>query len=102
MLTTICLATCESAKTDSPQGFLGIAPKIVQKGVPAVVAMRYQVLVSTAEIFLEEFYNAITERKPVDWAVQWARNQVSSDAGLDNREFATPVLFMRADDGNIF
>ncbi len=98
----VCLATCESAKTDSPQGFLGIAPKIVQKGVPAVVAMRYSVLISTAEIFLKEFHNAIAERKPVDWAVQWARNQVSLDAGLDNREFATPVLFMRAEDGNIF
>ncbi len=98
----VCLATCESAKSDSPQSFLGIAPKIVQKGVPAVVAMRYQVLISTAEIFLEAFYNAIAEHKPVDWAVQWARNQVSLDKGLDNREFATPVLFMRAEDGNIF
>jgi len=98
----VSLATCESAKSDSPKGFLGIAPKIVQKGVPAVVAMRYSVLISTAEIFIEEFYNAIAERKPVDWAVQWARNQVALDRGLDNREFATPVLFMRAEDGNIF
>ncbi len=98
----VSLATCESAKTDSPKGFLGIAPKIVQRGVPAVVAMRYRVLISTAEIFLEEFYNALAENKPVDWAIQWARNQVSLDKGIDNREFATPVLFMRAKDGNIF
>ena len=98
----VSLATCESAKSNSPKGFLGIAPKIVQKGVPAVVAMRYSVLISTAEIFIEEFYNAIAERKPVDWAVQWARNQVALGRGLDNREFATPVLFMRAEDGNIF
>ncbi|RLC12891.1 MAG: hypothetical protein DRI57_17230, partial [Deltaproteobacteria bacterium] len=102
LLRLVCLATCESAKSDSPKGFLGIAPQIVQKGIPAVVAMRYSILISTAEIFLEEFYQAIAERKPVDWAVQWARNQVSLDKGLDNREFATPVLFMRAKDGNIF
>jgi hypothetical protein len=98
----VCLATCESAKSDSPKSFLGIAPKIVQKGVPAVVAMRYVVLVSTAEIFLENFYTALAARKPVDWAVQWARNAVSIKTGLDNREFATPVLYMRAKDGNIF
>ena len=101
-LKLICLASCESDRSNSPKGFVGIAPKIVQKGVPAVLAMRYSVLISTAEIFLEEFYKAIAEHKPIDWAVQWARNQVSLDKGLNNREFATPVLFMRAKDGNIF
>jgi len=98
----VCLATCESAKSDSPQSFLGIAPQIVQRGVPAVVAMRYPVRVSTAEIFLESFYKAVAARKPVDWAVQWARNAISIQVGLNNRDFATPVLFMRAKDGNIF
>jgi CheY-like chemotaxis protein len=98
----VSLATCESAKSDSPKSFLGIAPQIVQRGVPAVVAMQYKVLISTAEIFLEHFYRAVATRKPVDWAVQWARKAVSIKMGLDNREFATPVLYMRAKDGNIF
>ena len=98
----ICLATCESAKSDSPKSFLGIAPQLVQRGTPAVVAMRYPVLVSTAEIFLESFYKAVAARKPVDWAVQWARNAISIQVGLNNRDFATPVLFMRARDGKIF
>ncbi len=98
----VSLATCESAKSDSPQGFLGIAPKIVQRGVPAVVAMQYAVLVKTAESFLENFYTSISARKPVDWAVQWARNAISIEMGTDNREFATPVLYMRAEDGEIF
>ena len=64
--------------------------------------MRYPVLVSTAEIFLDSFYKAVSARKPVDWAVQWARNAIAVKVGMDNREFATPVLFMRAKDGNIF
>lgn len=98
----VSLATCESAKSNQPREFLGIAPQIVQRGVPAVVAMRYSVLVSTAKIFLEEFYKAVAARKPVDWAVQWARNQIALDKGHGNREFATPVLYMRAKDGNIF
>ncbi len=98
----VCLATCESAKSDSPKSFLGIAPKIVQRGVPAVVAMRYPVLVSTAEIFLKSFYKAVAARRPVDWAVQWARNAIYVQVGANSREFATPVLFMRAKDGNIF
>lgn len=96
------LATCESAKSESQRSFVGIAPKIVQMGVPAVVAMQYNVLISTAEIFLENFYKSVAGRKPVDWAVQQARNAISIIEGLDNREFATPVLYMRAEDGNIF
>lgn len=98
----VCLATCESAKSDSPKSFLGIAPRLVQRGTPAVVAMRYPVLVSTAEIFLDNFYTLLAARKPVDWAVQSARNAIAIKVGLGNREFATPVLFMRAKDGSIF
>lgn len=98
----VSLATCESAKSDAQQGFLGIAPKIVQKGVPAVVAMQYSVQISTARIFIEYFYSAISHRKPVDWAVQWARNAIASEMGYANREFATPVLYMRARGGKIF
>jgi hypothetical protein len=98
----VSLATCESAKSDDPQGFLGIAPRLVQRGVPAVVAMQYTVYVRTAKVFLEDFFTSVAAHKPVDWATQAARNAVSQELGLDNREFATPVLFMRAEDGNVF
>jgi hypothetical protein len=98
----VSLATCESARSSSPEGFLGIAPKIVQRGIPAVVGMRYKVFIDTAEIFLKNFYGAIAARKPADWAVQSARNVISIKRGTDNREFATPVLYMRAKDGEIF
>jgi hypothetical protein len=98
----VSLATCESARSDSPKSFLGIAPQIVQRRTPAIVAMRYPVLVKTAEIFVENFYKALAARYPVDWAVQSARNAIAIKMGLHNREFATPVLFMRAKDGNIF
>lgn len=44
----------------------------------------------------------IAAHKPVDWAVQSARNAILLEFGLNNREFATPVLYMRAKDGNVF
>jgi CHAT domain-containing protein len=98
----ISLATCESAQSDNPQGFLGIAPQLVQRGVPAVIAMQYEVYIKTAKVFLDSFYNAVAARKPIDWATQSARNDISLEFGLDNREFATPVLYMRAEDGVVF
>jgi serine/threonine protein kinase len=98
----ISLATCESAKSDDPQGFLGIAPQLVQRGVPAVVAMHYKVYVKTAKVFLEDFYTSVSARRSIDWAVQSGRKAISLEFGLDNREFVTPVLYMRAEDGEIF
>lgn len=98
----IVMATCESAQSDDPQSFLGIAPQLVQRGTPAVIAMQYAVQIKTAKVFLEEFYTAVAARRPIDWAAQSARNNLSLEFGLDNREFATPVLYMRAQDGNVF
>jgi hypothetical protein len=101
-LKLVSLATCESAKSENPQGFLGIAPKLVQRGIPAVLSMQYKVYIKTAKVFLEDFYTAIAARKPIDWATQSARNAISLEFGLNNREFATPVLYMRTKDGNLF
>lgn len=98
----ISMATCESAQSDDPQGFLGISTQLVQRGIPAVVAMQYEVYIKTAKVFMEDFYTSVTNHKPIDWAVQSARNAISLEFGLDNREFATPVIYMRARDGNVF
>jgi hypothetical protein len=98
----ICLATCESAKSDASQGFSGMAPQLVQRGIPAVIAMQYKIKISSATLFFESLYRSVAARKSIDWAVQQARNSVAADKGYDNREFATPVLYMRARDGEIF
>ena len=98
----ISMVTCESAQSNNPQGFLGIAPQLVQRGTPAVVAMQYSVYIKTAKVFLEDFYTCVASHKPIDWAVQSARNAISLKFGLGDREFATPVLYMRAKDGNVF
>ena len=70
--------------------------------MPAIIsALQYAVGVALAKTFFEDFYTRLAARKAVDWAVQSARNAVSQEFGLDNREFATPVLYMRAEDGVI-
>lgn len=98
----VSLTACEGGASDDPQGFSGIAPQLVQRGIPAVVAMQYKVRIKTARLFLEEFYLAIAEGKPVDWATQWARGAIAQEYGIADREFATPVLYMRAKGGNVF
>ncbi len=38
---------------------------------------------------------------PVDTVIQKTRNAISQEVGLDKRDFATPVLYVRAKDGII-
>ena len=85
----------------SNQAFAGTAPNLVQKGIPAVVAMQYSILDSTAKLFADEFYRTLALGYPVDAAIQETRNAISIEVGLDKRDFATPVLYMKAKDGII-
>ena len=95
------LNSCQGATVSSNQAFAGIAPNLVRRGIPAVVAMQYSILDSTAKLFADEFYRTLALGWPVDAAIQTTRNAISQEVGLDQRDFATPVLYMRAKDGMI-
>ncbi|MDJ0677647.1 MAG: CHAT domain-containing protein [Calothrix sp. MO_167.B42] len=92
----VILNSCQGATVSSNQVFAGTAPNLVQKGIPAVVAMQYHILDSTAKLFADEFYRTLAQGYPVDAAIQTTRNAISMEMGLDRRDFATPVLYMRA------
>jgi tetratricopeptide (TPR) repeat protein len=97
----VILNSCKGAEISSSHVFAGMAPHLVQRGIPAVIAMQYSIRDETAKDFAKEFYRSLALAKPVDEAVQSARNFISINAGLDKRDFATPVLYMRARDGII-
>ncbi len=97
----VILNSCQGAKVSSNQAMSGTAPNLVRRGIPAVVAMQYTILDSTAKLFTDEFYRTLALGYPVDAAIQSTRNAISMEVGLDKRDFATPVLFMRAKDGII-
>jgi|GEM_PF-2928725 len=95
------LNSCQGAAVSSQQVFAGIAPNLVRRGIPAVVAMQYSILDTTAKLFADEFYRTLALGWPVDAAIQTTRNAISMEVGLDKCDFATPVLYMRAKDGII-
>lgn len=95
------LNSCEGTGMSSQQVFAGIAPNLVRRGIPAVVAMQYPIFDRTAKLFADEFYRTLAVGYPVDAAIQTTRNAISMEIGLDKRDFATPVLYMRAKDGII-
>ncbi|GEM_PF-4013760 len=95
------LNSCQGAAVSSNQVFAGIAPNLVRRGIPAIIAMQYSILDSTAKLFADEFYRTLALDWPLDAAIQSTRNAISIEVGLDKPDFATPVLYMRAKDGII-
>ncbi|MFZ7125325.1 MAG: CHAT domain-containing protein [Desulfobacterales bacterium] len=103
-LKLIVLNACQGATVSAARAFVGIAPKVVATGVPAVVAMQYPIYDSAAALFAGTFYFALFQGPNagrIDWAMAQARNALARDYP-DGREVATPVLFMRAPEGVLF
>jgi hypothetical protein len=99
----VLLQACEGGTLSSSQAFAGVASKIVQQNVPVVVAMQYEVTNSTASRFALKFYQQLATEDPVDLAAQLGRYAIAlSPTQYRKRDFATPVLFMQVQDGNLF
>ncbi len=99
-LRLVVLNACEGARQSPADPFGGVAQNLVAQGVPAVVAMQFEITDEAATVFSAEFYHAIADGYPIDAALAEARVAVFSD---DNDvEWGTPVLYLRASDGRIF
>jgi hypothetical protein len=99
-LRVVVLNACEGARATRADPFSGVAQTLVQQGVPAVIAMQFEIIDQAAITFASEFYSAIADGYPVDAALSEARLGIHSD---DNDiEWGTPVLYLRAPDGRLF
>jgi len=98
-LRLVLLNSCEGARGSEGDPFSSTAATLVRRGVPAVVAMQYEISDEAAIEFSRNFYGAVADGLPVDAAVANARTAVSMDSPL---EWGTPVLYMRSPDGRIF
>lgn len=106
-LKLVVLNACKGAtvaEARSGRGFIGTAPAILRARVPAVVAMQYSIRDDVAVTFAETFYNRLTAGRwagRVDMAVTLARSACRRDFPRD-RGFATPILYLRSQDGLLF
>ncbi|MBN2392953.1 MAG: CHAT domain-containing protein [Anaerolineae bacterium] len=95
----VFLAACQSAARSTTDTFLGLGPKLVEAGMPAVVAMQESVTVATARKLSQVFYQRLVEHGIVDCAINEARS-VLLTAGRPDA--TVPVLFMRLKDGQLW
>jgi CHAT domain len=89
------LNACEAGRTDPADPFAGVADMLVRRGIPAVVAMQFEVSDTAAVEFAPALYGALAAGRPVDAAVAEARKAMFTVSPL---EWATPVLYLRTED----
>jgi peptidoglycan hydrolase-like protein with peptidoglycan-binding domain/CHAT domain-containing protein len=100
-LRLVVLNSCEGARTTLTDPYAGVATTLIQLGVPAVVAMQFEISDDAALLFAEELYtNLVGRQDPIDAAVAEARKAVYTE--VDAIEWATPVLFVRDPDVELF
>lgn len=94
------LNACQGAETSEQDPYAGVAQRLVRGGVPAVIAMRTAISDQAAVSLARSFYAALAAGAAVDTALAEARKALFT--GCCAEEWATPVLYMRAAEGQLW
>jgi len=94
------LNCCEGTRASQASPFTGVAQALLQKSVPAVVAMQFDVTDVAALALGETFYEALADGCEVDTALAETRKALYASA--NEVEWATPVLYLQSEDGRLF
>lgn len=88
-----CDTAC-SGDREEQAPFAGLAPALVQGGLPAVVAMQTPISAQRAIAFSREFYRTLASEGTVEEAAMEGRQAIHG-LGTDEAQWAIPVLFLR-------
>jgi hypothetical protein len=94
------LNACEGARSGREDPFAGTAQSLVRQGIPAVIAMQFEITDDAALTFAHSLYQAVGDGYPLDASMAEARKSIRNMP--NDVEWATPVLHMRAGDGRVF
>jgi hypothetical protein len=100
-LRLVVLNSCDTARAIATDRFSSTASALMRRGIPAVVAMQYEISDQAAITFARGFYTALAAQHPVDQAVTRARRAIKL-ARRNTLEWATPVLYLRSPTGALF
>lgn len=100
-LRLVTLIACHGGAPSSLDPFSGLAGRLVQRGLPAVIAMRRAVSVEDAHLFTNHLYSHIAQTGRADAAVNEARQQLylANPRGI---AWSSPVLYSRLTDGRLW
>jgi CHASE2 domain-containing sensor protein len=100
----VVLNSCRGAQLSSTKPLVGMAAALVKEGVPAVIAMQYEIEDREAITFARIFYRALftgDNRGRIEIALSQARNALATEYPK-TRALGIPVLFTHAREGVLF
>jgi uncharacterized RDD family membrane protein YckC len=89
---------CEGARIANDSS--GVASSLMESGLPAVIAMQFEISDVAAISFARCFYGSLARGNAIDTALADARLGMFADNHA--LEWATPVMFTSVDDGRLF
>lgn len=92
----VLLNACQGSVTDSGAAFAGVAQKLIQQEIPAVIAMQARIRESDALSFSREFYAALGDGYTVEHAMIEGRKAILKTGatwGIPTLYAQTPTLF---------
>ena len=93
----VVLSACQSGMAVVGESmFSGLAQRLIDVRVPAVVAMQYVVRVDAASQFVEQFYRVLGQRQPITVAMREGRGWMRSHLN----QWYRPVLYLRWQDND--
>jgi hypothetical protein len=100
-LRLVTLIACHGGAPSSRDPFSGLAGRLVQRGLPAVIAMRREVSVEDGHLFTNHLYGHLVQTGRADAAVNEARQQLylANPRGI---AWSSPVLYSRLTDGRLW
>ena len=90
---------CQTARRDQYNAWTGVAPALTRAGIPAVVAMQYNIRDASAIAFSRRFYKALAAGETIDAAVTDGRLAIFNRSRLEERDWGVPVLYLRTPGG---
>lgn len=91
------LVSCQSAGNGTGDALAAIGPRLVEAGIPAVIAMQANLRMDTAAQFLPVFFRELQKDGQIDRALAVARGAVRKQP-----DSWAPVLFMRLKSGRLW
>jgi hypothetical protein len=97
----VVLNSCMGAVSGGNDPFGSVGAALMRGGVPAVVAMQFEIPAESAQELARIFYTDLADGHPIDMALTEARRHLFGYDSL-RLDWAIPALFLRGNDGALF
>jgi hypothetical protein len=95
----VVLNSCSGAKSEPGMLFSSVAEELIRGGVPAVIAMQFEISDNMGIAFSNAFYTYLVDSRSIQAALAHTRLELKASRSA---EWISPVLYMRGLNGEIF